>query len=66
MPVTPTDIEETAERLHEALTLSAEQRHELAQRAREIASAETPTEWVVAQLRDASRARRLHRRPTAA
>lgn len=65
LPVTPTDIEETAERLHQALTMPAAQRRELAQRAREIASAETPTDWIVAQLRDASHARRLHKRPAA-
>jgi trehalose 6-phosphate synthase len=65
LPVTPTDVEETAERLYEALNLPLERRHELAQRAREIASAETPTEWAIAQLRDASHARHLHRRPTA-
>lgn len=63
LPVTPTDIEETAERLHEALTLPAARRHDLAARAREIASAETPTDWVVAQLRDAAHARRLRRQP---
>lgn len=63
LPVTPTDIEETAERLYEALNLPIQRRHELAQRAREIASAETPTEWVIAQLRDAARARRLHWQP---
>jgi trehalose 6-phosphate synthase len=63
LPVAPTDIAETAERLYEGLTMPTARRHELAQQARAIVSAETPTEWVLAQLHDASHARRLHRRP---
>lgn len=57
LPVTPTDIEETMEQLHEALSMSAHERQERAGIAREVATSGSPTEWVLDQLRDAAAVR---------
>ncbi len=57
LPVTPTDIEETAEQLHEALLMSERERQQRASRAREIITASTPAQWVLDQLRDAASVR---------
>lgn len=53
LPVTPTDLEETAEHLYEALVMSERERHRRAEIARAVATAETPAEWAAAQIRDA-------------
>jgi trehalose 6-phosphate synthase len=57
LPVTPTDIEETMEQLHEALHMSAHERQERARHAREAAMSGSPTEWALDQLRDAAAVR---------
>ncbi len=68
LPVTPTDIEETATQLYVALTMPRDERLRRSERAREIVEAETPTDWVLAQLRDAAEMRRAspRRRPQGA
>jgi trehalose 6-phosphate synthase len=53
LPVTPTDIDETATELYEALSMSQRERAQRAERAREIVERETPVDWVFAQVRDA-------------
>ncbi len=58
LPVTPTDIDEMATELYEALTMSERERAQRAERARAIVEAETPADWVLAQLRDAVERRR--------
>lgn len=58
LPITPTDIDETAAELHEALSMSSRERAQRAERARAIVDAETPVEWALAQLRDAVALRR--------
>lgn len=60
LPVSPTDIEETAEQLHEALSMSHRERHRLAARARDIVQSESPTQWIHDQLRDAVHAHGTH------
>ena len=57
LPVTPTDIEETTERLREALLMSMPERQERARIAREVALSTSPTDWVLRQLRDAAAVR---------
>ncbi|HEX6122241.1 MAG TPA: trehalose-6-phosphate synthase [Ktedonobacterales bacterium] len=57
--VTATDLAETARQLYAALTMPADERARLAAKARAIAGAETPREWVLAQLRDTAA---IHRR----
>jgi trehalose 6-phosphate synthase len=57
LSITATDIEETAEQLHEALLMSERERQQRAARAREIIAASTPTQWVLDQLRDAAAVR---------
>lgn len=64
LPVTPTDIEETCDQMYEALRMSERERHERAERAREIAESETPADWVAAQLADLARVRPLGRGAT--
>jgi trehalose 6-phosphate synthase len=59
LPVTPTDITETATQLYEALRMSVRDRAERADRARAIVEAETPGDWALAQLRDAVELRRV-------
>lgn len=54
LPVTATDIEETAEQLHEALMMSERERQQRVERAREVIAASSPTQWVLDQLRDAA------------
>lgn len=54
LPVTPTDIEETMERLCEALFMSVQERQERARIARAVALSTSPTDWVLRQLRDAA------------
>jgi trehalose 6-phosphate synthase len=54
LAVTATDLAETARQLYEALRMPAEERARLAADARAVAEAETPREWVLAQLRDAA------------
>jgi trehalose 6-phosphate synthase len=68
LPITPTDIDETATELYEALTMSSRERAQRAKRARAIVDAETPADWVFAQLRDALAQRRVspRRRPSRA
>lgn len=63
LPITPTDIDETATELFEALRMSSRERAQRAERAREIVDAETPADWVLAQLRDACAVRRASSRP---
>ena len=58
LPVTPTDIDETAAELHEALAMSGRERARRAERARAIIEAESPAEWLLAQLEDALSRRR--------
>ena len=59
LAVTATDIEETTAQLYRALTMDGAERALLAERARAIAEAETPTDWALAQLRDAARTHRV-------
>ncbi|HEV8114757.1 MAG TPA: trehalose-6-phosphate synthase [Acidimicrobiales bacterium] len=49
----PFDLAGTADALHEALTMGADERAERAKRLREAASARTPTDWLGDQLRQA-------------
>lgn len=65
LPITPTDIDETATELYEALRMSSRERTQRAERARVIVEAETPVDWALAQLRDAVELRRAstRRRP---
>lgn len=65
LPITPTDIDETAGELYEALRMSARERAQRAERARAIVDAETPTDWILAQLRDAIALRRVSARRAA-
>jgi trehalose 6-phosphate synthase len=53
LPVTPTDIDETATELYEALVMSDRERARRAERARAVVEAESPAEWLLAQLEDA-------------
>jgi len=53
LPITPTDIDETATELYEALRMSSRERAQRAERARAIVEAETPVDWALEQLRDA-------------
>ena len=53
LPITPTDIDETATELYEALRMSSRERAQRAERARAIVDRETPADWLLAQLRDA-------------
>jgi trehalose 6-phosphate synthase len=62
LPITATDIDETATELYEALHMSRRERAQRAERGREIVEAETPVDWVFAQLRDAVAVRRASRR----
>jgi trehalose 6-phosphate synthase len=62
LPVTPTDIDETATELYEALSMSQRERAQRAERAREIVERETPVDWVFAQVRDAVALRRASSR----
>jgi trehalose 6-phosphate synthase len=62
LPVTPTDIDETATELYEALSMSQHERAQRAERAREIVERETPVDWVFAQVRDAVARRRASSR----
>ena len=57
LPVTATDIEETAEQLYEALVMSKRERKSRAEAALAVVSASTPTQWVLDQLRDAAEVR---------
>ncbi len=58
LPITPTDIDETATELYEALRMSSRERAQRAERARATVEAETPVDWALAQLRDAVALRR--------
>jgi trehalose 6-phosphate synthase len=62
LPITPTDIDETATELYEALRMSHREREQRALRARAIVDAETPRDWALAQLRDAVELRRASTR----
>lgn len=65
LPVTPTDLDETATELYEALRMSSRERAQRAERARAIVEAEAPVDWALAQLRDAVSLRRAAtRRPS--
>ena len=57
LPVTATDIEETAEQLYEALIMPQQERHERARRARATVESTSPIQWVLDQLRDAAMVR---------
>ncbi len=48
--VNPFDVVGTAEALHHALTLDAQERHERGERVRAVATARTPAEWLERQL----------------
>jgi trehalose 6-phosphate synthase len=54
LPVTATDIAETAEQLYEALIMSAHERQERMEKARAIVGSYSPTQWALDQLRDAA------------
>ncbi|MBF6589788.1 MAG: trehalose-6-phosphate synthase [Ktedonobacterales bacterium] len=54
LPTTATDLDETARRLYEALTMPEEERRRHAEAARALVERESPREWVLAQLRDAA------------
>lgn len=54
LPVTPTDIEETAGQLYAALAMPQHERQQLATRARNIILGESLTQWIEDQLRDAA------------
>ncbi|HEX8036657.1 MAG TPA: trehalose-6-phosphate synthase [Ktedonobacterales bacterium] len=54
LPVTPTDIEETAEQLYTALTMPQHERQQIATRARNIVLNESLARWIEDQLRDAA------------
>ncbi|HEX6543099.1 MAG TPA: trehalose-6-phosphate synthase [Ktedonobacterales bacterium] len=58
LPITPTDIDETATELYEALHMSDHERTRRAEQAQAIVEAETPVDWMLAQLRDALAQRR--------
>jgi trehalose 6-phosphate synthase len=58
LPVTPTDIEETADQLYEALVMPARERRQRAELARGIVQRETPADWMRSQLSDAAEVRR--------
>jgi len=58
LPVTPTDIEETADQLYEALVMPARKRRQRAELARGIVQRETPADWMRSQLSDAAEVRR--------
>jgi trehalose-6-phosphate synthase len=62
LPITPTDIDETATELYEALRMSGRERRQRAERARAIVEAETPVDWALAQLRDTVELRRASTR----
>jgi len=62
LPITPTDLDETATALYEALRMPQRERTQRAERARAIVDAETPGDWVLAQLRDALGQRRASSR----
>lgn len=53
LPITPTDVEETACKLYEAVTLDAEERHVLAAKARQIVERRDPAAWLMDQIADA-------------
>lgn len=59
LPITPTDIDETATELYEALCMSSRERAQRAERALTIVESETPVDWALAQLRDAVTLRRV-------
>ncbi len=54
LPVTPTDILETAEQLYEALIMSHRERQQRSEHARNIVQSESPAQWIHDQLRDAA------------
>ncbi|MGZ3636748.1 MAG: trehalose-6-phosphate synthase, partial [Ktedonobacterales bacterium] len=54
LPVTPTDIEETAGQLYAALIMPQHERQQMATRARNIILSESPARWIEDQLRDAA------------
>ena len=53
LPVTPTDLEEMADQLYEALTMSESERRRRWALARDIVSRDTLAGWIADQLRDA-------------
>jgi trehalose 6-phosphate synthase len=53
LPVTSTDLEETADQLYEALTMSESERRQRCERARDIVARDTLAGWIADQLRDA-------------
>jgi len=65
LPITSTDIDETATELYEALRMSTHERKKRAERAQAIIEAETPADWALAQLRDVVELQRAagHRPP---
>ncbi len=61
LAVTPTDIEETADQLYEAIVMSSAERRHLAALAREIVERSSLTRWIHDQVADAAR---VHGTPT--
>jgi trehalose 6-phosphate synthase len=57
LPVTCTDVEETAEQLYEALAMPARERQQRAEKARAIVNDSSLTQWILDQLCDAASAR---------
>lgn len=57
LAVTPTDVDETAWALYEALMLGAKERHALAANARKIVEEREPAAWLIDQIADALAAR---------
>ncbi|MGH9032450.1 MAG: alpha,alpha-trehalose-phosphate synthase (UDP-forming) [Acidimicrobiia bacterium] len=53
LPVHPYDLVHTADALHAALTMPADERRERAERLRALAGARTPTDWLDDQVRAA-------------
>jgi trehalose 6-phosphate synthase len=66
LPVTPTDVGETAEQLYQALRMSRDKRHALAAAAREAIKGWSPADWLLDQITDTlhahARAERRHKR----
>jgi trehalose 6-phosphate synthase len=64
--VNPFDIQEQADTIHRALTMSAEERALRARRLREIVRQRDPGVWISEQLEDVRAKRAEIRRPAAA
>ena len=61
LPVTATDVAETADQLYEALTMAEQERKHRAGLAKDVVHGSTPAQWVLDQVRDAAEAHPLGR-----